>query len=442
MNGISTFFGMQTALRGLLAQQRGLDVTSHNVANANTQGYSRQEAVLAASLAFEIAGATQDGGAAELGTGVDVEQYRRIRDNFLDIQYRAQGTHYGEQVQLKKSLDQAELAFAEPGENGIADRLAKLWSVWSDVANAPDSPATRQALVEHARSLANAFASVDGQLATVRSQASAEYTATTAAGGDVAFLGRELANLNQAIVNAVGSGAQPNDLYDRRDLLLDRLSELGQVSVTELGGGMQRVDFGDAALPLVNGVTVNWPQTLTNPGGKLEALLELSRPAGLIDSYRADLNTAARTLADTINALHNNGSGVDFYTYVAGAEAATLTVAVSAAGVRATATGTQGGNEIARAISGLRSGAADAAYTSLVSRIGNEVHEAKRQEASSLVLRESVQDRRESTSGVSLDEEMSNLIRFQRAYQASARTLNTLDEALDILINRTGRVGL
>jgi flagellar hook-associated protein 1 len=443
MAGISTFLGLQTSLRGLLAQQRGLDVTSHNVANANTVGYSRQEAALAASLAFELeAGAVQDGGASEIGTGVDVQQYRRIRDAFLDIQYRAQNTVLGGRVQTSTSLDQVELAFAEPGVNGLSDRLAKLWNAWSDLANDPESAAGRQALVEQARAVATAYATLYAQLETVKTQAADEFAALTGAGGDVAAIAGELGQLNQAIASAVGSGAQPNDLLDRRDILLDRLSELGDVSVTDLGDGSIRVSFGDAASPLVDGATVTWPQTLTAPGGKLGALLELSNPGGVIDSYRADLNQAAKQLADSVNAIHNGGSGVDFFAYVAGSEAATLTVAVGSAGVRATATGDPGGNEIALDIFRLRGGAADEAYSALVSRVGNDVRESKRQEAAAQVLRDSVQDRRESTSGVSLDEEMSNLIRFQRAYQASARTLSTLDEALDVLINRTGRVGL
>jgi flagellar hook-associated protein 1 len=441
--GISTFLGMQTALRGLLAQQRGLDITSHNISNANTVGYSRQEALLSPSLAHKLeAGALLDGGAAEIGTGVDVIQYRRIRDQFLDIQYRAQNTNLGEQAHVAKSLDQAELAFAEPGENGLAHRLSKLWSAFSNLESAPENPGTRQALVEHARSLTAAFAQVDRQLATVAQQAADEYASLIASTGDVQAIADEIAKLNANIAASIATGAQPNDLMDRRDVLLDNLAELGQVSVTELANGGIQVRFGDAATELVDDTTVTWPQALTAPGGKLGALMDISSPTGSIRQYRDDLNAAARALADTVNAIHNGGSGVDFFTYVPGSEAATLTVAVSAAAVRASSTGDPGANDIAVQLADLRGGTADQTYTSLVSRIGNDVREAKRQEASASVLRDAVQDRRESTSGVSLDEEMSNLLRFQRAYQAAARTLNTMDEAIDTLINRTGRVGL
>src|SRR2546423_3680875 len=104
---VSTFFGLQTTLRGLLAQQRAVDVTSHNVANANTQGYSRQEAVLAPTAAFDIrTGALIGGGGGQLGSGVDVASYQRIRDGFLDLQYRAQAMNEGQWGKAAETLSE------------------------------------------------------------------------------------------------------------------------------------------------------------------------------------------------------------------------------------------------------------------------------------------------------------------------------------------------
>jgi flagellar hook-associated protein 1 len=440
---VSTLMGLQTALRGLLAQQRALEVTSHNIANANTAGYSRQEAIMAASSPLRIpAGSTQQGGAADLGSGVDVLAYRRIRDTFLDLQYRTQSMRLSDQQARMRSLDQVELALAEPGENGISRLLDRFWSSWGDLANAPESQAVRQSLVEGARTLASAFGSLDAQLVTVQQQAADEYAQIAAAGGEVGQLANEIARLNEAIRSAVGTGAQPNDLLDRRDALLDRLSGLAQVSTQDLGDGMVRVSFGDAAVPLVDGVTVTWPQALTDPKGKLGALIDLASPTGTIAAYRADLNAAARQLADSVNAIHDGGSGVPFFSYAAGSEAATLAVAVAPAAVRASSTGAAGGNDLALAIGALRGGAADQAYGLLVNRIGTDVREAGRLEANARVLLDAIQDRRDSASGVSVDEEMTNLIRFQRGYQAAARAMSTFDEMLDVLINRTGRVGL
>ena len=442
---VSSFYGLQTSLRGLLAQQRSIDVTGHNIANANTQGYSRQEATLSASAALVLPAGTVNGG-AHLGSGVDVASYRRVRDTFLDLQYRAQATSLGGAKAQTTALDRAELALAEPSENGINTQLARLWNAFSDVANAPESPAARQTLVSQANALANAFATVDAQLVTVRQQAEGEYAALVGPSGDVEAIARELASLNGTITRFVAEGDTPNDLMDRRDLLLDRLSELGQVSVTEGSKpGSIIVAFGRAAEPLVDAETVTWPQELTDPGGKLGALLKLGGPAGQIEAYRASLGAVAATVADRVNALHTtgaNGTAGPFFSYTAGAAASTLGVVVTTATVKASTGIAPGGNDLARSIAALRGGEADAGYRSFIAKVGTDMREAKRLESNAEVLERAVDDRRQSVSGVAMDEEMSNLVRFQRAYQASARAMSTMDEMLDVLINRTGRVGL
>src|SRR6195952_5990560 len=128
---ISTFMGLQTSLRGLLAHQEAIDTTSHNIANANTQGYSRQEAVLGAAGALEIAaGEFSIGGTGHLGTGVSVQSFTRMRDAFLDLQYRAQNMQVGDQQTRSSQLDQVELSLSEPSDNGIAPQLAKFWNGW------------------------------------------------------------------------------------------------------------------------------------------------------------------------------------------------------------------------------------------------------------------------------------------------------------------------
>src|SRR3954451_19840449 len=216
---ISTFTGLQTALRGVLAHQQAIDTTSHNVANANTEGYSRQEAVMTPSSPLPLYG-QQVGGIGQLGTGVDVQAFRRIRTQFLDLQYRAQGMQVGYQETMSQQLDQVEMALAEPSENGISDQLEKFWNGWADLSNARDAPAARQALIDQAKNLAFGFKELDGQLTTVKSQATAEYAAITGAGGDVQVLAGEIAQLNVSIKSVVATGGSPNDLMDRRDLLL------------------------------------------------------------------------------------------------------------------------------------------------------------------------------------------------------------------------------
>ncbi len=456
---ISSFYGLQTSLRGLLAQQRMLDTAGHNIANASTQGYSRQEVNLVASPAQLIpAGGTASGGLASLGSGVDVQNYRRVRDGFLDLQYRGQATNLGSWQARSEALDRAELALQEPGDNGINAQLAEFWDSWSDLANAPSDPAARQALLEQGAALADSFRTVYDQLTTVGTQAMAEYAdlARPAGagdpGGEIAQLAKEIATLNDTIKRQMTAGDSPNDLLDRRDLLLDQLAEFGQISVEQIGTtGAVKVSFVDAVTPattysIVDGATATWAGAPTGdawaPGGRLGALLDVAKPGGTLDQYKTALDTIAGSLISSVNAAY----GGTFLETATASNAAGLRVnpALVAAPASITAgTGGAGSNDIALKVAALRDGpAVDGAYRAFVARVGADVREATRQTSNARALTDAVEDRRQSVAGVSMDEEMSNLVRFQRSYQASARAMSTMDEMLDVLINRTGRVGL
>src|SRR4051795_10801035 len=304
MSTISSFFGLNTALRGLLAQQQALDVTAHNIANGATEGYSRQNAVLSASTALRVISTGPNTSAGYIGSGVEVEQFTRIRDQFADLQYRAQSMGLGQYETESTMVGEAELNLSEPSDTGLNQLLGKFWSAWDDLSNNPESPATRQALVNQALLVTDRINNLSTQLTSVRAQAQSQYAQLTAPNGDVSALANEIAQLNVSIKTAVSSGGQPNDMLDRRDNALDKLSKLGQVSVTDLGQGAIRVNFGDAAQPLVNDATVTWPQALTSPGGQLGALLKLGDPtaAGTISTYMNDLDGVASQLITAVNA--------------------------------------------------------------------------------------------------------------------------------------------
>jgi flagellar hook-associated protein 1 FlgK len=457
---ISSFYGLQTSLRGLLAQQRLLDTTGHNIANASTKGYSRQEATLVAAPALEIpAGGIASGAGAHLGSGVDVQSFRRVRDQFIDLQYRGQNTNLGDWKARAGALDQAESALQEPGENGINQQLSEFWDAWSDLANAngEDVVAAKQAVVESGAALADAFKTVRAQVSLVQSQSYAQYADLARpaspgdAGGDIAQISKEIADLNDTVKRFITTGDIPNDLLDRRDQLLDQLSEYGQISIDAQTDGTINVSFVDkasagATYPVVTGTTSSWAGPPAgdawSPGGKLGALLEVSKPGGTLDGYLSKLDTIATNLAMTVNATY----GGTFFDAGAGPAAATLDVSAALLTnpqAMVPGTGASGSRDLALAVSQLRDGpTVDGAYRAFVAQVGSNTREADRQEANAQVLTDAVENRRQSVSGVSLDEEMSNLVRFQRSYQASARAMSTLDEMLDVLINRTGRVGL
>ena len=151
---VSTFLGLETTLRGILAQQLALDVTGHNISNANTVGYSRQAAVMAPTEAYTVPGVTRPPQAGQLGTGVNVQSYQRMRDEFLDIQYRAQSMRQGSAEAAQDGLRQIEVAVNEPSDTGLNSLLQSYWASWHDVSNAPENLATRQALAQNASTAA------------------------------------------------------------------------------------------------------------------------------------------------------------------------------------------------------------------------------------------------------------------------------------------------
>jgi flagellar hook-associated protein 1 len=456
---ISSFYGLQTSLRGLLAQQRLLDTAGHNIANASTVGYSRQEAALVASAALEIpSGGIAGGAGAHLGSGVDVQSFNRIRDQFVDLQYRAQNTNLGEWKARAGALDRAELGLSEPGENGINEQLSKFWDAWSVLSTSTgDQAPAKKALIEQAAGLADAFKTVRSQIELAKTQSYEEYadlsrpTSPGDAGGEIAQIATEVAELNDVIKRFVTAGDMPNDLLDRRDQLLDQLSEFGQVSVDAQADGTYNVSFVDklsagTTYPIVTGATATWagPPAADgwSPGGRLGGLLDASKPGGTLDGYLSQLDAIAGALPTAVNAAY----GGTFFQTGPGPAAATLRVnALLEADYHLIdpGSGASGSTDLALAVSQLRDHPAiDQAYRAFVAQVGSQVREANRQEGNSQVLTDAVENRRQSVSGVSLDEEMANLVRFQRSYQASSRAMSTMDEMLDVLINRTGRVGL
>ena len=460
---ISAFYGLQTSLRGLLAQQRLLDTKGHNIANSSTQGYSRQQATLAASPALMIpAGATSTGAGAMLGSGVDVQSYSRVRDQFLDIQYRGQNANVSDWTAQAGALSNAENSLSEPGDNGVNAQLQKFWDAWSSLANAPAGSAglaAKQSLVSQGQALTDAVKSVYSQLQTVSQQSYSQYQdIVKVPGGQVDQIAKQVADLNKTISQMKTAGTEPNDLEDRRDQLLDQLSGFGQISVTNLASGSLQVSFVDSSsgttYPVVDDLNNVWSgppaQDNWSPSGQLGGLLTVSKPGGTIDGYLGDLDTFATNLASLVNSAYG-GTFLEVGATPAGGtppQGAVAGLQVNPALVSnpdsvVSGSGNVGSNNLALAASQLRGNPQiDGAYGAFVAKVGADANQANIQQANAQALTDSVDNRRQSISGVSMDEEMTNLVKFQRAYQASSRAMSTMDDMLDVLINRTGRVGL
>ncbi|HXN39199.1 MAG TPA: flagellar hook-associated protein FlgK [Solirubrobacteraceae bacterium] len=437
---IPTLQGLQTALSGLLAEQQALDVTGSNITNSDTEGYTRETADLQTNLPITIPATNSiTGRGAQLGTGVSVGNIARVRNSYLDAQYRTQNSALSNASTQAEVLSQAQTAFNEPSSAGIASQLSTFWSAWTSLADSPTSEAgqaAKDAVVADGKQLATTFNQLSAQLSTIASQAKEQFTSLTGHGGEVEDYANQIAQLNHQIKLAEEAGQQPNNMLDRRDLLLDKLSSLANITVAEQPDHTDTVTFGDAAKPLVEGSTVNWPQALTEKaGGQLGALLGLTGPKGALTAIQTSLDGVAETLATTVNEHLSKP-------FFSGNTAATLAVAVTSKEVSASTGEAEGGNEAALNIAALRGGAAEQDYAGLIGQVGSEVRSAKDDETNLQTTVTAINDQRQAVSGVSLDEEMTSLITFQRGYQASARTLTAMDQMLETLIEHTGTAGL
>ncbi len=465
-----TWMGLSIGARALGAAQAMLETAAHNTANASTDGYSRQRVRLVASEPYTMPSFGRTGLPGQLGTGVTVASIERVRDAFLDLQLRGQVSLGAYWDARRDQLAKVESLFPEPGGSGLGTALSRFWSAWHDLAADPASTAARAALVEQSGTLAVRFNRDADQLVTLRAGANDELRRGMAELNDLAA---QVAALNGQIQAVVVAGDHANDLEDQRDSLLDRISALVPASVERLGDGTVRVLVGGTDLVdhetvrrIVAGtnaagdVTVDWSTSgLVDLGaGRLSAIVE-HRDVWLA-GYSSRLDALAKAIGDAVNGLHATGfdatgaAGGAFFTMTAGREAATLRVSAAIVAdprrvAAASAAGLPGDASIAGAIADLRTAALLAggtqavgdAYAGLVGSIGSDSRQAQETATNQGLVVDHLRLRRESISGVSLDEEAADMLRFQRAYQAAARVITAVDEMLDQLINRTGIVG-
>jgi flagellar hook-associated protein 1 len=452
--------GLYTALSGMNAQRRVLDVTAHNIANQSTPGYHRQRVELqpagTAGVAAVFAGKSSGVG------GVDAVGVTRIVDQLAEDRLVREGARLAGAQRSASDLARIEAAFPEPSEDGIAAVLDDFWAGWSDLSSLPTDLAGRTQALERGQSLVDSLHRAAADLDQVEATARDAVVALSAEVNDIAD---RIAQLNSAIA---GSGDAANDLVDQRDLALRELAELtGAVARPSAGG---QIDVSIGGRTLVSGTIV---QRVDGTGGELRWAGDgnpVAAPAGraaslaqtindVVPRYRASLDDVAATLVADVNALHsvgydqNGATGWNFFD-PAGVTASTISLSADVAGqperLAAGAPVLPGpvapgpfDGEQARAIAGLMNqvGGAGDRYRSMVTSLGVEVRSAERRETIQTDVARAAEADAESVGGVSLDEEMATLMASQRAYEASARVLTTIDQLLGTLIERTGVVG-
>jgi flagellar hook-associated protein 1 len=462
----SSFGGINTALTSLYAQRRALDVTGQNIANANTEGYTRQRAEMQSQVGSISPAmyARTDG----LGTGVAVSDVQRLRDEFLENRGRAEHGKSAYLTQQTSAYNAIEDVFAEPGDTALAAQMHDMWGGWNDVSNNPQLAATRSTLLQQASTVADglnsAHTSLTEQWSQNRMQLSAYADEVNTAAGTIA-------QLNDSIVKAKATGLTVNELEDRRDLQVMKLSELAGASASYRPNGAVDVFVGNSTLVSefttrkleVSGakrlddqssdpMTLRWADTKTpaQAGGTMGAMADTMTT--IIPAISDALNSVAKNLADKVNTLHSTGfskdgsTGLDFFTSSTGGDITAGTIRLAITDPDQVATSATAGtldNSIADQMADL-GGALDGPdreYQGMIGQLGVAAQASGRRNEIQATVTEQVDASREAHSGVNLDEEMTNLLTYQRGYEAASRVLTTIDSMLDQLINRTGLVG-
>lgn len=485
-----SFVGLSNAVAGMRTSERGLGVAGHNISNIATPGFSKQQLITKDSFYINLPTVGQ------IGTGVDVDELRQLRDNFLDINYRKENSSGGYWDIKNTNLQEIQTMLDEPYGNGLQAAMDEFWGGWQDLVKEPESLTARSLLRQKSNVLINSFNNIGKQLSNLQSDINKEIVSKVNEINDIA---KEIADLNMKIKTNEFKGDNANDYRDKRNLLLDNLSKIVDVEFSETQDLLMDVKIG--SIHLVNGVTYNkmtikenvtgssyvapaWEGTgdlVTIRSGQLRGYIETrgefaqgaigsisdGSPDGVVNidekqtipSIKEKLNELLNLLTTNINTIHQAGygidslasTGIDFFTTIDPSKPMEMeNVQVNPALfdlslIAASSTMAKGDGTNAQKMIDLRSAKLmgtitdslnfDEFYRDTITKIGTQAQEAERLSDNQSGLLASIENKRESISGVNLDEEMADILKYQNAYQANVRMVNVLDEMMDKIIN-------
>ncbi|MCU7499359.1 MAG: flagellar hook-associated protein FlgK [Ignavibacteria bacterium] len=444
--GLSRIFDISS--RSLGVYQRALDVTSHNVANANSPDYARQRVVFGS----ERSETTTNG---SFGAGVKIDDIARIKDNLTDVQVRTYNQKFADVDKRSEVLGQVETLFSEPSDLGLSNLISSFYSSWDELASTPNSTPLRNSVLQATDSLSSKIKSIYDGVGLLRSDLNGQVTEKVE---EVNSTIQEIQSLNRQIKSAKVANQSANDLFDRRDKAIDALSKLvninshtddqGSVSIS-IGGVFAVDEYSSTKFKAAN---VNGKLSLTTDdgsttaqlsGGEIYASMDLYN--NQLSSYQDSVNTIARNIMDSVNSVHRTGYGLngapqgDFFTgYSEGVLSFTHdTNAIAASGVLGNDGNSDKAVEIAKLADNWKIGGKTISeyYNSFISGIGTEKKLNEQSSESNQLVLDQLNNQKASYSGVSIDEEMTNVIKFQKSYDASAKLIKIADEMLETLLN-------
>jgi flagellar hook-associated protein 1 FlgK len=445
---------LSIALSALVANQQALEVSANNVANVNTPGFSRQRPVMVPGDPVVIGGLS-------FGTGVVMQKLESLRDSILELRLNQESQTQGQLDSTLSALQQIQVTFSGT-DSGIGDAVSKFFDSVQQLSTDPTSLSLRQGVLTAASNLATSFNTASHSLQTQQSNLDLNVVQTV---GEINTLTPQIASLNQQITTLENLHEDASAFIDRRGALIRQLSDLVDVSVIQTEHGItlttsngtplvaQERSFQLTTQIAAGGIhkilagTVDITGLI--PSGKLGGLLDVRD--NRLPALRTDLDQLAAGLATALNTAHRSGfdlngnPGADLFAPPpaggVGAAAALSVAITDPVLLAASSDGTPGSNGNLAVISAVHDQAVVAGqtpldfYSSLVFKVGSQTANAAADlDASQLILRQ-LEDQRAAISGVSLDEEAANIVRYQSAYQAAARVVSTVNTLLDVAIH-------
>ncbi|MEE2657234.1 MAG: flagellar hook-associated protein FlgK [Candidatus Latescibacterota bacterium] len=469
---VSSSTGIEIGRRALQAHQTALQIAGHNIANANTDGYSRRRVDLQ----------SVPGPPNGIGSGVDVAAVVRQRSGFIDAQMRVEQQVLGRWEAMERALtgiesifnepagggsSEAGTIFNEPSGLGLSGSLSRFWNAWQDLSNVPESGAARAAVRQEGDFLVNTMHDLSNQLTDSQRGLDEEIVREVEQINEILD---SLAALNTEIPRSGQGSGTAGDLLDHRDRLLEELSMRVDISLLEADNGQVSVLLaghtllqGNASVDLaVRQIVQNdFPTSViffSDDGslapvreGRVRGLMEIRDQT--IPDFLNRLNVLAETLVTEVNAVHRTGTdstgstGRDFFDHArlsASDIALSSDVLADLNNIAASGDGNVGDNAVALEIAALRNNDSvanlggdtiEGFYFTLLGEVGARSKEAQTMAENHRLFASQIENRRQSVQGVSLNDEAAQLVLFQRAYQAAARTVSIIDDLMEVTIN-------
>ena len=436
----NTLFGMMnSSTTGLMTSQAAINVTGNNIANVNTTGYTRQRVTVGNARPIYM------NGMGYLGTGVQIKDIQRIRDQHLDVQLRNETSTLKEFEAKEEIMNELETIFNEPSETGLNKMMTEMWNAWEELSKNADNSTMQTLVKENSKAVADQLNHFTTLLNKTIEGIEARQDSQTEM---VANIITQINDVNKLLVNAYKTDPtkSPNELLDQRDALTQQLSEYMPIEVTIKDNHTIEVTT------LVNGQSTDVlaldKQGIKGmiPDLKTGALKGFDDCKTYVNDYQKQLDEYTVALTDAINKIHVDNGGEPIFTLDTNNPAGTVTLNPDLDNIVAGTTG-PGDGSIALEILKLRDETVtiggvttkfDQYYKDLIGDVGVKSQHAQSMVKGQETLISYLEERQESISGVSIDEEVINLVQFQKAYDANAKVIATITEMLDTIINRLG----